>query len=101
MVNDPTKRDDLSKFLIHLSRDYNDFSADENLVNILNEKIIEARNAHCLFMHKLNQMKFTNKLKNKFNTVCLTEAPLTQIQKLTLIYPNRRIKLKPYGLIFW
>ena len=101
MVDDPRKRDDLSKFLIHLSRDYDGFSADENLINILNEKKIEARNANCLFKHTLNKMNFTDKLKNKFNTVCLTEAPLTQIQKLTSIIPNRQIKLKPYGLIFW
>lgn len=101
MIKDPKKRDDLSKFLIHLTRDYSDSSATDNLVNILKQKKIKAKNPYCLFIHKLNQMDFSKVLKKKFNTVCLTETPLTQINMLSANIPNRKIKLKPYGLIFW
>jgi hypothetical protein len=33
--------------------------------------------------------------------VCLTEAPLHQIKVLTYDIPNRKIKLMPYGIVFW
>ncbi len=100
-MNTPTNRDDLSRFLVHLSRDYDDESARENLINILKEKTIEARNAHCLVMHKINNLGFSNLLKGKFRTVCFTETPLTQIKQITQDIEDRKIHLKPYGLIFW
>ena len=65
MIKDPKKRDDLSKFLIHLTRDYSDSLANENLVNILKQNKIEAKNAYCLFIYKLNQMDFSKVLKKK------------------------------------
>jgi hypothetical protein len=40
-------------------------------------------------------------LKSKFNTVCFTEAPLHQVKYLIKNLPGRKIKLKPYGLVFW
>ncbi len=73
----PNNRDDLSRYLVHLTRDYDGELAQQNLVNILKEKIIEARNSHCLVMHKLEQLEFSKLLKNKFRTVCFTETPLT------------------------
>ena len=97
----PINRDDLSRFLVHLTRDYNDVLARNNLINILNEQTIEARNAHCLVMHKINQLGFSKLLKTKFRTVCFTETPLTQIKQLSQDIEDRKIQLKPYGLIFW
>lgn len=96
-----SNREDLSRFLVHLTREYDGQNALENLINILNEKIIEARNAHCLVMHKIEQMGFSSKLKCQFDTVCFTETPLTQIRQLTSEIEGRKIKLMPYGLIFW
>ncbi|MDD5616120.1 MAG: hypothetical protein PHH85_07960 [Candidatus Methanoperedens sp.] len=103
MKIDPKKRDDLSKFLIHLTKDEKsgDPTAIDNLINILKQKKIEARKAHCLFMHIFSQKGFSKKLEKKFNTVCLTEAPLNQIRILSADFPSRKIKLKPYGLVFW
>lgn len=95
------KRDDLSKFLIHLSRDLLGATAKENLINILKDKTIEARHAHCLVMHKFEQMRFSKVLRCEFKSVCFTEAPLSQVHQLTRIIPKRTIKLKPYGLVFW
>ena len=46
-------------------------------------------------------MGFTPLLKRQFNTVCFTEAPLTQIKQLVSKIEGRKIQLKPYGLAFW
>jgi hypothetical protein len=95
------KREDLSRFLIHLTRDYEGSLARDNLIGILKDKEIQARNAHCLVMHKLEQMRFSKMLRGKFQSVCFTEAPLSQVSQLTRQIPKRSIKLKPYGIVFW
>jgi len=46
-------------------------------------------------------MKFSKILKKRFNTVCFTEIPLHQINRIVTDIPGRKIKLKPYGLVFW
>lgn len=94
----PNDRDDLSRFLVHLTRDGNDGDAEANLLDILRSGRIEARNAHCLFQHMLHD--FTPKLRGRFRTVCLTEVPFTQLRHLAEEIPGRSIRLKPYGLVF-
>jgi hypothetical protein len=64
-------------------------------------KHIEARNPHCLFQHKIKDIGFSEKLRRQFNTVCFTEAPLSQLRFLTRHIEGRRIQLKPFGLVFW
>jgi len=96
----PRMRDDMSQFLVHLTRDYGDRSALENLVSILRQRKIEARNPHCLFAPKLKHTKFSPLLRSRFNTVCLTETPLHQISKLLQDVSGRQIKLQPYGMVF-
>lgn len=97
----PGRRDDLSKFLVHLTRDYEGKTAADNLLSILRKKKIKARNPHCLFKHELDRLEFTNMLKRQFNTVCLTETPLTQIRRLISKTPGRQIQLKGYGVVFY
>ena len=94
-------REDISRFLVHLTRNYEGSSSKSNLINILQYKTLSARNAHCLVMHKIRRMGFSEVLKKKFNTVCFTETPLTQIKQLVSEIKGRKIQLKPYGLIFW
>lgn len=100
-MTDPRIRPDISRFLVHLTRKSRGNEAEDNLLSILKNKTIEARNHHCLFSPKLNKMKLTPKLKNSFKTVCFTEAPLDQIDKLATEDFPRRIRLKSYGLVFW
>jgi len=88
-------REDLSRFLVHLTRDYGGTPARSNLINILKVKKIYARNAHCLVMHKIKKMGFSNLLKSKFNTVCFTETPLTQIKQITREIEGRKVHLNP------
>lgn len=98
---DPRNRDDISMFLVHLTRDYKKYTAQENLLSILSGQIIEARNYHCLFGPKIKRMAMTDKLKRSFKTVCFTETPLNQLNKLVSEEIDRKVKLKPYGLVFW
>jgi hypothetical protein len=101
MTSDHRNRDDFSRFLVHLTRDYDGSKATNNLISILRKKRIEARNAHCLFAPKINDIGFSDVLKRQFNTVCLTEVPLNQLRFLTREIPGRKIDLQPFGLVFW
>jgi len=100
-MDEHRNRDDFSRFLVHLTRDYGGESARMNLCSILRQKRIEARNAHCLFHGKIKSIGFSDVLKRQFNTVCLTEAPLNQLRFLTREIVGRQIELQPYGLVFW
>ena len=100
-IEDPRSRDDYSRFLVHLTRDYKRETACRNLINILKEKTIYARNPHCLFHWKIRKGRFSDQLKRRFNSVCFTEVPLHQVQHISGNISGRRIKLKPYGLVFW
>lgn len=101
MSDDPRKRSDFSRFLVHLTRRTKGVDAEDNLINILKDRKVEARNCHCLFAPKLKKMQLTPLLQKKFKTVCFTETPLDQIHKMTSETYPRRIKLRPYGLVFW
>jgi len=96
----PKDREDFSRFVVHLTRDFDGADPLENLVAILRFRRIEARSAHCLFSYKIAGIGFSSVLKKKFNTVCLTEVPLNQLRYIVGAYPGRRIELAPYGLVF-
>ena len=100
-MKSPSERDDVSRFVVHLTRRYDETSAQKILISILNERKIEARNAHCLFSPLFSELGFSSLLKSKFKTVCFTETPLTQIASLCRTIPGRRIKLRPYGVVFY
>jgi hypothetical protein len=99
-MRNPSYREDVSKFLVHLTREYDAEAAEDNLVSILRSRKINARNAHCLFKHEISRLHFSSVLAREFNTVCFTEAPLTQIQRLVGKIPGRQIALRPFGLVF-
>src|SRR6266511_2769840 len=99
MRNQPT-REDLSRVLVHLTRDYEGIPAKKNLLSILRLRSIHARNPHCLFKHDIPRLAFSPVLAKEFNTVCFTETPLTQIGRLVGTIPGRQIALKGYGLVF-
>ena len=97
----PTIRDDISRFVIHLTRRHGGRQPRQNLVSILDQRIIEARTAHCLFSPLFGKLGFSPMLKSKFKTVCFTETPLNQISRLCSPLPGRQIDLQPYGLVFY
>lgn len=99
MIDHTKNREDISRFLTHLTREYKKSAALDNLVNILKHKKIEARNIHCLFKHQIEILKYPDEFKKRFHTVCLTETPLHQIRILASDI-KRKVMLQPYGLVF-
>ena len=93
-------RNDFSPFLVHLTRDYNDASARQNLVSILKSGKLrygsEAMSvARYRYPYPLNDVK----TKLYFKAVSFTDTPLNQIHNLLNI-DNRAINLSCYGLVF-
>mgnify|MGYP001297315098 CR=1 FL=1 len=78
------ERDDLSTFLVHLTRDIIEGqSAYENLINILNSQVIEARNPKGLCYN------WDPEFSSFAKSVCFTETPLTYIKYLFDIQKNK------------
>lgn len=94
------ERDDVSRFLVHLTRSGGNSHAADNLISILEDQTLEARNFHCLCMYKIEKLGLEEELADRFKSVCLTETPLTQIRHIAQKIEGRQIELSPYGLVF-
>lgn len=104
-MNDPKYnalkgREDISRFVVHLTRDdTDDFknggTAEENFQDILNEQKIIAYQPHCIYTDKIPK-----KLHDHYSVTCFTEVPLTQLHLLTQRIPGRKVLLEPYGFVF-
>ncbi len=98
------QREDISRFVVHLTRDDTaDFTkggatAEDNLRSILRERRILALRAHCLHAQRLAEVP--KALRKSFRVACFTEVPLNQIHLLTGSIPGRRICLEAYGVVF-
>lgn len=96
------KREDLSRFVVHLTRDDREDNdgdtARENFEEILVDKKIISLKPHCVFNNKIDEIP--NSLKKHFKVACFTEIPLNQIHLLTQKIKGRKIKLEPYGFVF-
>ena len=94
-------RTDLSRFVVHLTRDdTNDFgddgaSAAENFRAIVKDQTIYSFQPHCLYSDQIPE-----KYENKFCVCCFTEIPLTELHLLTRHIKGRRIQLSEYGIVF-
>lgn len=93
-----SRRDDLSEYLVHLTRKYNGDEARDNLDRILKKGIIHARNPYCLFLSEIK--KLGPSLSKSFNVVCFTETPLNGLAYITQRMEKRNIELSQYGLVF-
>jgi hypothetical protein len=96
-------REDVSRFMVHLTRDDREDqdggnTARKNLARIVKEKRISAFNPHCFFNPRLK--KLDEKVAAKFAVACFTEVPLNQIHLLCRSISGRQINLEPYGLVF-
>ncbi|HQY58260.1 MAG: hypothetical protein KA426_01215 [Nitrospira sp.] len=92
------RRSDLSGYLIHLTRDYDDISPRKNLKSILRKGCVEARNAYCLFMRGMNSLPPAE--TELFKVVCFTETPLSELNYMVQTMEGRSTALSPYGLVF-
>jgi hypothetical protein len=96
-------RDDISRFIVHLTRDdrhtfTNGSTAHENFLAILKAREILATRPHCLFNEKIKTL--SKDVREKFNVACFTEAPLNQLHRMVGEIPGRRIALEPFGFVF-
>lgn len=98
------KREDISQFVIHLTRDDRDTfatggaSAKGNFLAILKSQTVRALRPHCIFNKQIENMPAA--LQDKFNVACFTETPLNQLHQLVGKIPGRNIELRPYGFVF-
>ena len=93
-------RSDLSRFVIHLTRDDTDdsengASAADNFSAIVSDRRIRAYRPHCLHAKRIPE-----RYKRRFSVCCFTEVPLSELHLLTRPIPGRHIQLSEYGLVF-
>lgn len=96
-------REDISQFIIHLTRDNRDTFEDgatarENFLDIIDSQKIIAVRPHCLFNKRLE--KFSQREQDKLNVACFTEIPLSQLHLLVREISHRQIQLEAYGFVF-
>ena len=94
-------REDISPFLIHLTRGAFGSTAKQNLEKIIREKKLACGNgsvSDARFGVNTSGMSEAEK-REFFAAVCLTETPLSEIHCL-LEVDERQVNLAPYGLAF-
>lgn len=92
------RREDYSRFIVHLTRNNTGGTARTNFISIVKSKEIVAKHPHNIYTKKLE--KVSDVIRKKFNVSCFTEVPLSQIHLLTQPIEGRKIKLEPYGFVF-
>jgi hypothetical protein len=94
-------RRDLSPFLVHLTRDYQGTSAEDNLASILTTGVIEARNPYGIAIRHLEQIRVTDEPALATQRVaCFSETPPDDLHGLVSPGIWRRYNFRPYGLAF-
>jgi hypothetical protein len=94
-------RDDISRFMVHLTRDdrptdtEHGMEAADNFLNILRTRQIVA-----LRPHYLHASKVPERHKRKVNVCCFTEFPLSQIEHMIGYMPGRQVQLEPFEFVF-
>lgn len=97
-------REDISPFLVHLTKDFQQTTSKEILNTILNGKVLKAGNNKISFAQYggyTTEKKGFNEEKNKiyFGAICFTETPLNETHCLLEI-AKRKCQLSPYGIVF-
>jgi hypothetical protein len=93
------RRSDLSTFLVHLTAA--SAAAETNLVSILTDRQLEARNVYGLLRNYAQDHRFDRpRLYEWQRVVCLTETPLEHVWMMCEEIANRAHPLSQYGLAF-
>ena len=92
------RRTDLSTFLVHFTREYDQRSARDNLVSILRDVRIEARNVYGMADQLARRFPA---LAEGQKTVCFTETPLEHAWMMCSEIRGRRVQFDDgYGVAF-
>jgi hypothetical protein len=94
-------RKDISPYLVHLTRDDNNQSAEDKLISILNDGEVRAFNYECLFRHQIDEIA-DDKIRDFFRVASFTETPLHELHRMVNEELNeyRQKKFRPYGVAF-
>lgn len=94
-------REDISPFLVHLTRASGNATASDVLKTILDEqRLIPSNSEISDARFGINTMGFTAAQKKKFfGAISFTETPLNEVHCLLEIQ-KRKVDLQPYGLVF-
>ncbi|MEX0782263.1 MAG: hypothetical protein WD557_06400 [Dehalococcoidia bacterium] len=68
------------------------------MADILIEGRLEARNAHCLVKNRLTELP--EEFQSKFNVVCFTECPRSEIKNFARPMKGRSYQVAPFGVAF-
>ncbi|WP_432977742.1 abortive infection system antitoxin AbiGi family protein [Dactylosporangium sp. CA-233914] len=94
------ERDDLSTYVIHLTKGGGD-AAFDNLVSILSGRRIEARNHFGLPQSRRLAERFKGTaFARTQQAVCFTETPLKHVRHMCAEIENRSTRLRDYGVAF-
>ena len=85
------RRSDLSTFLVHFTRESEEKSAYDNLIQIISDQILVAKTKQGLAK--------TNSVPGQ-EVVCFTETPLEQSWMFTRDISSRAVNLEPFGVVF-
>lgn len=94
------RRNDLSTFLVHLTRDTGNRSASDNLLGILanaDTPKIEARSTMGMAKDLADRR---DDVFESQKVVCFSETPLEHIWMMCEEIENRDVRLQPYGVVF-
>lgn len=90
------RRNDLSTFLVHLTRDADGETARDNLLNILVTRELEARTPMGLGSAYFENEEFAATQR----MVCFTETPLEHVWMMCEEIEFRTVTMAPYGVVF-
>jgi hypothetical protein len=90
------RRNDLSTFVVHLSRD-GEQAADANLRAIIAEGVLRASKS---FGWAASQDDESDQARQSQRCVCFSETPLEHIYSMVANILGRSVRLQPYGLAF-
>jgi Putative abortive phage resistance protein AbiGi, antitoxin len=91
------RRTDLSTFLVHFTRSYNRRSARNNLVSILRDRRIEARNVYGMADQLVRRFPA---MAEDQKTVCFTETPLEHAWMMCRNIEGRSVQFNGHGIAF-
>jgi len=94
-------REDISPFLVHLTREQGERTAPQTLWSIINDRCLKCS------LNPISDVRFgihisevnDYLMEGFFSASCFTETPLNEIHSLLEI-ENRQVDLAPYGLVF-
>lgn len=92
------RRGDLSTFIVHLTRTFDEQDGKGNLKKIISDKVIVAKNSYGCAVKKIEERNLNVNQFPSQRVVSFTETPLEYINLLLSNIDGREINFESYGL---